>query len=217
LTAIAERIVEPTRRARYDSGSAGRDPGEARALESPKRYTIDEIERLPEDETFELLRGEPLPMSPVSLAHLVMTAVLIEALRSFVRQRRLGIVGGEAGFVLPTEPEVLLAPDIAFVRRDRLPPRSAWDGFPRLAPDLAVEVVSPRETASEVNDKTLSYLDAGVRLVWVVDPKPRFVAAYTPDGVARILREGDEIDGGDVLPGFSLPVAALFAEIDEAE
>ncbi len=180
-------------------------------MEAPKRYTVEEIERLPEDETFEVLRGEPLPMSPVSFEHLVVTAVLIEALRSFVHRRRLGIVGGEAGFILPTVPEVLLAPDVAFVRRDRLPPRSEWSGFLRLAPDLAVEVVSPHDTASEVNDKTLTYLDAGVRLVWVVDPRRRTVAVYTPDGMARILRQGDALDGGDVIPGFSMPVADLFA------
>ena len=184
-------------------------------MEATKRYTVEEIERLPEDETFELLRGEPLPMSPVSFEHLVVTAVLIEALRGFVHRRRLGIVGGEAGFILPTVPEVLLAPDVAFVRRDRLPPRAEWSGFLRLAPDLVVEVVSPHDTASEVNDKTLTYLDAGVRLVWVVDPRRRIVTAYTPDGMARILRDADTLDGGEVLPEFSIAVAELFAaEID---
>lgn len=180
-------------------------------MEAPKRYTVAEIERLPEDQTFEVLHGEPLPMSPVDFEHVLVTAVLIEALRTFTRHRRLGLVGGEGGFVLPTDPEVLLAPDVAFVRRDRLPPRSEWTGFQRLAPDLAVEVVSPNDSANEINDKTQTYLEAGVPLVWVVYPKRRVVAVFTPDGMARVLHEGDTLDGGEVLPGFAIAVADLFA------
>jgi Uma2 family endonuclease len=179
-------------------------------MEAPKRYTAAEIERLQEDEAFELLRGEPPSMSPVGFEHLVVTAILVESLRAFVPRPRPGIVGGVAGFILPTMPVVLLAPDVAFVRRDRLPPQSAWSRFLRLAPDLAVEVVSLHDTVSEINDKTLTYLDLGVRLVWVVDPRRRIVAVYTPDGMARILRESDLLDGSDIIPGFSIPVAVVF-------
>lgn len=180
-------------------------------MEAPKRYTVEEIERLPEDETFEVLRGEPLPMCPPGLIHGDTTLECAARLRTVVKRDRLGLVVTEVGFVLPTQPETLLAPDVAFVRRDRLPPLSQWTGFQHLAPDLAVEVVSPNDTVGEVNDKTLTYLDGGVRLVWVVDPRRRIVAAYTPDGMARIFRDTDVLDGGDVIPGFSMPVADLFA------
>ncbi|HYO29506.1 MAG TPA: Uma2 family endonuclease [Thermomicrobiales bacterium] len=185
-------------------------------MEAPKRYTIEEIERLPEDETFELLRGEPLTACRTGLIHGDTTLECAGRLRAVVKRDRLGLVVTEVGFFLPTQPETLLAPDVAFVRRDRLPPPSEWAGFQRLAPDLAVEVVSPIDTVGEVNDKTLTYLDAGVQLVWVVDPHRRIVAAYTPDGMARILRGTEVLDGGDVVPGFSTPVADLFAGQDDA-
>lgn len=186
-------------------------------MEATKQYTVEEIERLPEDARFELLRGEALPVSPTGLLHLVVTGVLIEVLGAFVRRHRLGIVGGEAGFILPNAQQTLLAPDVAFVRRDRLPKREEWGGFVNLAPDLAVEVISPSDTVGEIIDKTVSYLDAGVRLVWVVDPRRRLVTAYTPGGLARVLRETDQLDGGDVVLGFAMPVADLFAGLDEAE
>ena len=186
-------------------------------MEAPRRYTVEEIERLPEDETFELLRGEPLPERPTGLNHGDTTLECAGRLRAVVKRDRLGLVVTEVGFFLPTEPETLLAPDIAFIQRDRLPPPSEWGGFQRLAPDLAVEVVSPHDTVGEVNDKTLTYLDTGVRMVWVIDSRRRIVAVYTPDGIARILRETDVLNCGDVIPGLSMPVADLFASDFGAE
>ena len=100
------------------------------------------------------------------------------------------------------------APDVAFVREDRLD----FDGtrFAPLAPDLAVEVLSPSNTVSEIHDKVLDYLEAGTRLVWVVDPASRTVTVYRSRDEIRLLRADDEIDGADVLPGFHRRVAELF-------
>lgn len=180
-------------------------------MHSRQTWTPADIERLPEDERFELLNGEPLPVSPTGFGHLFVTGILFGKLQTFVWERKLGVVGGEGGFVLPGSDGTLLAPDIVFVARERVPRRATWDGFQPLAPDLAVEVVSPGDTVSEINGKTLAYLDAGVRAVWIVDPRRRIVTVHTPDGLARVLREGDELTGGDVLPGFAMPVAELFA------
>ncbi len=122
-----------------------------------------------------------------------------------------GLVGPEIGFVLAVAPDTLLAPDVSYTREDWLPPESARGRFLRLAPDLAVEVLSPTDTAAEIAEKVSLYLEAGTRLVWVVDPRRRTVAVHTPDRVARTLVVGDTLDGGDVLPGFVLPLAELFA------
>jgi len=99
--------------------------------------------------------------------------------------------------------------DVAFVATDRLPPRSTG-GFAELAPDLVVEVVSPSDRASDVASKAEMWLDAGVRLVWVVDPQARLAAAHHPGGLVTVLRADGVLDGEDVLPGFRLPLAPLF-------
>ncbi len=103
-------------------------------------------------------------------------------------------------------------PDVAFVSRERLPERAYEEpGFWHLAPDLAVEVISPSNTAAEIHEKVREYLDAGTSLVWVVDPRTRTVAVHRSPGETTVLREGDDVDGGDVLPAFSAAVSELFA------
>ena len=177
----------------------------------PRPMTADDIWAMPEDERGELIRGEFRPMPPADGDHADTTSAVIAPLYPWVRAHAPGLVGPEIGFRLPGVENVLLAPDVAYVREDRLPPRGQRTGFLDLAPDLAVEVLSPSNTASEMNDKVLLYLEAGTRLVWVVDPRRRIVVIHTPDRLARTLVVGDTLDGGDVLPGFTLPLAELFA------
>jgi Uma2 family endonuclease len=93
---------------------------------------------------------------------------------------------------------------------DRLPPPAQRRRFLELAPDLAVEVVSPSDSANAVHEKVLEYLSAGVQLVWVVHPIQRTVTVYSEGPVAHVLSEGDTLNGGDLLPGFSLAVADIF-------
>jgi Uma2 family endonuclease len=102
------------------------------------------------------------------------------------------------------------APDLAFVARDRLPadPR----GFARLAPDLVVEIVSPSNTVSEIQGKVSDYLDAGTRLVWVVEPRGRTVTVYRSRDDIRIQTSSQEIEGNQVLPGFRVAVSEFFAD-----
>jgi Uma2 family endonuclease len=171
--------------------------------------TIEEFERLPDDGwRMELVRGRVVREPPTAFEHGDIAFRIGSVLVSFVDEHGLGkVVGTEVGFVLFDEPPTVRAPDIAFVREDRLD----FDHrhFVPLAPDLAVEILSPSNTMSEIHEKVLDYLDAGARLVWVVDPVSRTITAYRSRHDIRLLTGDEEIDGGDVLPGFRRRVSDL--------
>jgi Uma2 family endonuclease len=121
------------------------------------------------------------------------------------------MTGADGGYVLFPDRETLRVPDVGFIRKDRLPPRAERSRFPRLAPDLAIEVLSPSDRMAEALSKVAMYLEAGVALVWLVDPAQRTIVVFQPDASPMTLRDGDILDGGDVLPAFSVPVAEIFA------
>jgi Uma2 family endonuclease len=174
--------------------------------------TIDELERegAPEGR-WELIDGELVEMSPSGPLASQTAAWIVYLLIGYVAPRHLGsIFGADGGFVLFPGRELLRVPDVAFVRAERLPAREEMFGFLRLAPDLAVEVISPSERPADIAAKVAMYLDAGVQLIWLVDPRVHTVTIHTPEQQARTLGENDEIDGGDVLPGFRVSVATLF-------
>lgn len=177
----------------------------------PTPLSADALEQMEDDgHRYDLIRGELYQMSPAGAEHGEISAELAGRLSTFLRGRSLGrAYGAETGFRLADD--TVLAPDAAFVRADRLPPRAERRGFLRLAPDLAVEIVSPSDRARYVNDKVLGYLDAGVQVVWVVEPIGQSVTVYAADRTARVLRVGETLDGGTVLPGFVLPLVDLFA------
>ncbi|MGH7571538.1 MAG: Uma2 family endonuclease [Gemmatimonadota bacterium] len=174
--------------------------------------TIEQFERLPDEpERLELVRGHVVREPPAGFEHCGIAGQITVCLGTFVRQHALGkVVTGDPGFVLFDDPPTVRAPDVAFVARDRLPddPR----GFARLAPDLAVEVVSPSNTLSGIQDKVFDFLDAGTRLVWVVEPRGRTVTVYRSRDDIRILTASQEIEGGDVLPGLRIEVSEFFAD-----
>lgn len=124
--------------------------------------------------------------------------------------RRVGAeVTTESGYILSDDPATVRGPDVAVV----LAPGSTEDvpgGWVRGAPDVAVEVLSPSDSSTMMQRKTLDYLQAGARRVWIVDPASRTVTVYRPDGSARVLREHGMLDGEDVLEGFSVALAELF-------
>lgn len=173
--------------------------------------TLDEFVRLPDDETRkELVRGRVVREPPAGFEHGGLAAHIAHRLREFVARGDLGmVVGAETGFILFEDPPTVRAPDAAFVTRERLPEDRS--GFAPLAPDLAVEVVSPSNTMPQIHDKVCDFLDAGTRLVWIVEPRRRTVMVYRSRDDIRLLTEDDALDGGDLLPGFRLPVAELFA------
>ncbi len=132
-------------------------------------------------------------------------------LDQYVTAHRLGLMfAAETGFVLSKNPDTVRAPDIAFVVRERIPPDGLPEGYWELAPDLAVEVVSPNDTAAEVQSKAQMWLKSGVRLVWVVYPDTRSVVAYKSLKEISVLTVGDALSGGDVVPGFECTVAEVF-------
>jgi Uma2 family endonuclease len=131
-------------------------------------------------------------------------------------ERRRGItVAAETGFRLRTAwGESVRAPDVAFIRAERLP-NPLPQTFADLAPDLVVEIASPNDAYTELRDKVDEWLQAGVQVVWVVDPQRRTVEVFQPNQPIRVLREGDTLTGDPVLPDFQLPLSELFAEIGE--
>lgn len=148
---------------------------------------------------------------PAGAAHGHIAATIATALRSFVREHRLGrVFAAETRFILAEDPPTGRGPDAAFVATSRIPPEGIPKGFWPGAPDLAVEVVSPSNTVQQFRDKVADYLAAGTRLVWVIEPGSRSVAIHRPGHPTVVSTTTDVLDGENVLPGFRLPVRELF-------
>ena len=173
--------------------------------------TAEDLLALPDHQRGELIEGVLRPMPPANFDHFNDTGRLILRVGAFVEAHGLGVVGAEGGFRLRRDPDTVLAPDVAYVRQERLPPPGQRAGFPDLAPDLVVEVLSPSNTPAEVARKVAIYLAAGTELVWVVDRPRQSVTVHRAGRPQRTLGLGDVLEGEDVLPGFGLPLAELFA------
>ena len=176
--------------------------------------TLEAFEELPEplDVRLELVRGEVVEVPVASPLHGYIVMMLCRLLLDFAYERQLGIVYGDGvGYALNDDPATVRIPDASFIARERVPA----SGFPRrywpFAPDLAVEVVSPSDRAADVHAKAREYLAAGGRLVWIIWPESRTATVYTQGGERFDLNEADALDGDAVLPGFSAPLASLFA------
>lgn len=181
-------------------------------MTTTKLWTVEDLERegAPEGR-WELIDGELVEMSPSSPLSSITAARVTTVLSVHIIPRRLGeVFGADGGFVLFADRELLRVPDVSFVRAERMPAGDDLDRFPRLAPDLAVEVRSPGDRSTEVAAKVAMYHAAGVPLVWLVDPRDRTVTVHMLGRPPRTLREGDVLDGGDVLPEFRVTVADLF-------
>jgi Uma2 family endonuclease len=159
----------------------------------------------------ELVRGELILMTPAGFEHGAIVVNITLPLGAFVKKHGLGTVtGAETGFQIARDPDTVRAPDVGFVRAERVPsppPRGFFQG----PPDLAVEVLSPDDRASEVLAEVNDWLAAGCLAVWVADPAKRTICVYPKDGQAVTLGTADEVSGGDILPGFRLPVGEIFA------
>ena len=162
----------------------------------------------------ELVRGELRVTPPAGGPHGRAATNIVSRLIAYVEPRELGWVFADgAGYLLLALPRTVRSPDASYVRANRLPVEGVGPGFLRIAPDLAVEVLSPSESASELEEKLDDYRACGTPLIWVVDPMRRTVMVVASDAPVRWLREGDTLDGGDVIPGFSCEVAELFKGI----
>jgi Uma2 family endonuclease len=150
-------------------------------------------------------------MSPAGFEHGRIVGRIHNRLGPFVESRGLGVAtGADTGFYIQRDPDTVRAPDVGFVRADRVP-RAPASGFFEGVPDLAVEVLSPGDRAGEVLAKVQDWLDAGCMAVWVVDPATRTVAVYGSGGTVARLGTADDLSSEGVLPGFRLPVGDIFA------
>jgi Uma2 family endonuclease len=178
----------------------------------PTLVTADELLRMPRGRVRrELVRGELREMTPAGYEHGRVAMRVGSLLDRFVRENDLGVaLAAETGFRLESDPDTVRAPDVAFVRRDRAAQVAEGSSYFRGAPDLAVEVVSPGDSFAEVEEKVFGWLEAGCRMVIVVNPRKRTATVYRSRSDITVLTEADELDGGDVVPGWRLPVRELF-------
>jgi Uma2 family endonuclease len=184
-------------------------------LTQTKQWTEAELMALPKDgHRYELVNGD-LAMSPAGgFEHGSVIARLSARLTIHVYQRKLGVTfDGQTGFWMKSGG--LRCPDVSFVAKSRLRgPRPK--GFLNGAPDLAVEVISPSDEPKDIEAKIAEYFDNGAQLVWRLNPVERTVTVYRAATAFRVLHAGEELGGGDLIPGFSVPVVELFEEPDFA-
>jgi Uma2 family endonuclease len=159
----------------------------------------------------ELVRGKVRPVPASAGAHSKVSGNVSRLLAGHVERKKLGRCFDEtAQFELPNVPNTVRTPDASFVRTERLPLGGAGGGWLSLSPDLAVEILSPQVSGSELEEKLADYSAAGTPLVWVINPERRSVAVITPNSPMRWLEDTETLDGGDVVAGFSCKVSAVF-------
>ena len=174
--------------------------------------TADDLLRLSSDGVRgELIRGALSETMPTGREHGQIAVRLAARLHNFVEPRRLGVLtASDSGVWLEHDPDTVREPGIAFFSAEKSPLDERVTGYAQVAPDLAVEIVSPSDRPSAVNDKALMWLRYGVRLVWIVRPDERRVDVHREGHAVATLTESDALDGLDVLPGFSCPVREVF-------
>ena len=175
--------------------------------------TAEDLLVMPDDGCrYELVRGELKKMAPAGHVHgkTAMRATL--PLGQYVAANGLGeVYAAETGFILNRNPDTVRAPDVSFIRQDRVQEVGDTAGYWPGAPDLAIEVVSPGDSFNEVEEKVFDWLWAGTLMVVVVNPGRRTVTVYRSPSDIVLLTENDVLEGGNVVPGWSLPVKDMFA------
>lgn len=179
-----------------------------------KIWTDEEFMALPEDGRYELVHGELVKMGNSGMEHGGIGSFLGGSLSLYVRSNKLGVIcDSSTAFTMQTGNK--RSPDVSFIAKERLQgvkrlPKGYFQG----SPDLAVEILSPSNTVEEIHDKIVEFFENGTRIVWVIHPDEQYVLVYHNPSPDRLLRLEDSLDGEDVVPGFSLGVAELFAELD---
>jgi len=176
--------------------------------------TAEQLLRMPSDgHRYELVAGELQQMVPAGWRHGEIAGYLDRWLNPFVAQHGLGRVYiADTGFLLSRDPDTVRAPDIAFIRKERMPATPPQEAFWPGAPDLVVEVVSPGDTFREVDEKVQDWLRAGAAMVWVVNPTMRTVTVYRSPINVKTLTAQDTLSGEDVVPGFECPLREIFPD-----
>lgn len=193
----------------------GISPDRVRLQPTPGLATIADLESLNESKQsglYELVDGT-LVEKAMGFEAAVVAVAFIRILSEFVSKHRLGLVSGPDGLFQLLDS--VRGPDVAYISRERLPGGNLpSQAYPQLSPNLVVEVLSPGNTKAEMARKRMEYFHSGVQIVWMVDCLNRTIAIYTSGTAVRVVNERETLDAGDVLPGFSCPVADFFADLD---
>jgi Uma2 family endonuclease len=185
-------------------------------ISSPINPGLPSLPPVPSDQLYETIDGERREVPHMGALAGFMASMLMAHLNSFALPQKLGIAVCEVLFRLRASPLLERRPDLAFVAYDRLPNPILPDEDPRVwevVPNLAAEVVSPTNTFDEILDKIRDYFANGVQLVWVIHPRHRLAYVYQSPTQNRILQETDDLEGGNVLPGFRVTIRDLFAPL----
>jgi Uma2 family endonuclease len=178
-----------------------------------KLMTAEELLEMPRGRfRYELIEGELKQIAPAGHDHGRIIMELAVPLGQYVKSAKLGkVYAAETGFKIKSNPDTVIAPDIAFIRQERVEAAGRAKGYWEGSPDLAVEVISPNDTVSEVEERVQAWLEAGTRQVWIISPRLRTVTIYRSLSDISALTEKDTLDGGEVMPGFRIPVIDIFA------
>ena len=190
----------------------GISPSRVRFRPAPGRATEKDVIRIEASESrlFELVDGV-LVEKAMGAREALLASFIVHFFWEYLKERDLGVALGADG-MLRLRPRLVRIPDVSFISWDQIPSGEfPSTPIPDLYPDLAVEVLSDSNTVAEIDRKLQEYFEAGCRLAWIVDPKTQTADVHTSATECRHLRPSQSLDGGDVLPGFKLPLKELFA------
>lgn len=181
---------------------------------TPTTYTMDEFIALPDHERYELVDGELVEINVSNLSSQVAGELIIQ-LGHYCKLKKLGVVFPPDSYYqcFPDQPGHGRKPDVSFIRTERLPAGYLEDGYFTIAPDLAVEVISPGDSAYHLDAKIREYLEAGIPLVWAINPEERIAYVHRGDGTVKKLKANDMLDGESVIPGFACRLADIFPDV----
>ena len=180
-----------------------------------KLLTVAEFEKLPNDgKKYDLVRGELVEVCRPTGVHGEIQLLIGHYFLTYLEKNRIGRATAESGYKLSEN--TVLGPDVAFISFERIQKFAAVGMIP-VAPDLAVEIVSPNDTAQQIEDKVQLYMEAGTRLIWVIYPGAKAVHIFSPDGEPHVAGIDDTLDGEDIMPDFRLVLRDLFNALNEKE
>lgn len=184
-----------------------------KTISEKRNWTDEEFMALPDGDRYELVNGELIIAGNSGMEHGNLGAFLCGLLEIYARRNKLGSTfDSSTAFTMKIGNK--RSPDVSFVAKDRLKGlKKLPKGFFQGAPDLAVEIISPSNTFDEIHTKIVEYFDSGSKLVWVIHPDEESVLVYHKPQPDKLLQRSDSLDGETIIPGFTLPLAELFADL----